>query len=91
MESLNKQDITATNNPSDSQVPGENTSAKEKHKRIVKRGLICLAVGILLMGSSFGITFLLFQSDKPFTMLMYTMTTIGAICIFKGLADILGF
>lgn len=67
-----------------------NIETKEKHKRLFQRGCQWIGVGALILGLSFGITFLLFQSDKSFLVYMYIMTSIGGVCVFKGLVDILG-
>lgn len=65
--------------------------AKEKHRRLFQRGLKWLCMGILLMAVSFGINFLLFHSEGSFAAFMYTLTTLGTVCIVKGLVDIMGF
>ncbi len=79
-----KPDLAAAGTTSD---PG----SKDKHQRLFERGLIWLGIGVFLMALSFGINFLLFQSDKSFLNAMYILTSLGAVCIMKGLADILGF
>lgn len=69
--------------------PAESGS-KEKTQRLLDRGLKWLSVGILLMAVSFGINFFMFQVDKSFISAMYILTSLGAVCIVKGLVDILG-
>lgn len=64
---------------------------KEQHQRLFQRGLIWLGAGIFFMALSFGINFFLFQADHSFTTAMYVLTSLGAVLILKGLADILGF
>lgn len=69
----------------------EGAGTKEKNQRLFDRGLIWLGVGIFLMAVSFGVNFFMFQADKSFITAMYTLTSVGAVCIMKGLADILGW
>ena len=71
--------------------PASDALAKEKHRRLFQRGLKWLCMGILLMAASFGINFLLFHSGGSFAAFMYTLTTLGAVCILKGMVDIMGF
>ena len=66
-------------------------AAKERHQRSFQRGTVWLGVGMFLMAVSFGINFFLFQADKSFLTAMYILTSVGAVCIMKGLVDILGF
>lgn len=65
--------------------------SREKHQRLFKRGLNWLGAGVLLMGLSFAINLLFHQTDLPLTTTMYIMTSVGSVCIMKGLVDILGF
>lgn len=67
------------------------TAAKERHQRSFQRGIVWLGVGMFLMAVSFGINFFLFKTDKSFISAMYILTSIGTVCIMKGLVDILGF
>jgi len=66
-------------------------SSKERLQRLFQRGLKWLGAGILLMAVSFGVNFFLFESGGSFQTSMYVLTSIGAICILKGLVDMLGF
>ncbi len=63
----------------------------EQHKRLFRRGILWLGAGVALMGLSFCVNYCLFHSEQSFHGVMYTMTTIGAVCITKGMGDILGF
>lgn len=65
--------------------------SREKHQKLFKRGINWLGVGVLLMGLSFVINVLFHQTDMPLTTMMYIMTSVGSVCIMKGLVDILGF
>ena len=65
-------------------------AAQENHQRLFQRGLKWLGAGVLLMAVSFGINFFLFDSGS-FQTSMYILTSMGAICIMKGLVDMLGF
>ncbi|MDX2281639.1 MAG: hypothetical protein NW218_18770 [Saprospiraceae bacterium] len=56
-----------------------------------KRGLIWFGLGILCMAISFCITFFFFQSDGSSITFMYILTSVGVLCITKGLADLFGF
>ncbi len=71
--------------------PAENTLSKEQHRAAFKRGMRWLAVGVVLMGMSFAVNFLLFHTQTSFTISMYLLTSAGLICITKSMADILGF
>jgi predicted lipid-binding transport protein (Tim44 family) len=75
----------------DTNMPNATPASSEQHRQSHRRGLRWLGVGVLLMGMSFAINFLLFDSGTSFTTIMYVMTTLGAICIIKCMADILGF
>jgi hypothetical protein len=51
-----------------------------------------MAVGVGIMGLSFMIQFLLFQADdRSFIVPMYVLTTLGSLCVMKGLVDAFGF
>lgn len=67
------------------------TLSKEQQQRLFQQGLKWLGAGIVLMAVSFGVNFFLFDSGGSFQTSMYVLTSVGAICIFKGLVDILGF
>ena len=71
--------------------PVADAISKEQGRRLMDRGLKWLGVGILLMAVSFGVNFFMFQADKSFITAMYILTSLGAVCIMKGLADILGW
>ena len=73
------------------EIPPLGALSQEHHRRLFQRGLLWLGVGVLLMGLSFGINLLLFHSDTSFTTIMYVLTSVGTLCIVKGLADIMGF
>ena len=66
-------------------------AAKEKSDRIFLNGMKWLVAGVFLLGSSFAVNFLLFDTQTSFVTVMYIMTTIGAVCVVKSLGDILGF
>ncbi|HNM27443.1 MAG TPA: hypothetical protein PKL15_18495 [Saprospiraceae bacterium] len=67
------------------------SSLVEKNKRLAQRGRTWLCMGVALMGLSFATNYFLFHSGQSFEMAMYIMTTLGAVCIVKSLADLLGF
>ncbi len=56
-----------------------------------KRGLIWFGLGVLCMAVSFCVTFFFFQSDGSSITFMYILTSVGVLCITKGLADLFGF
>lgn len=56
-----------------------------------KRGLIWFGLGVLCMAISFCVTFFFFQSDGTSITIMYILTSVGVLCITKGLADLFGF
>ncbi|MBL7828414.1 MAG: hypothetical protein JNJ57_17410 [Saprospiraceae bacterium] len=68
-----------------------NLISKEKHKRLFQRGIVCLGIGAALLVISFAINFLMFHSDQFSSVVMYALTTIGAVMMTKGMVDILGF
>lgn len=75
----------------DPDAPVADAVSKEQSRRLMERGLKWLGAGIFLMAVSFGINFFMFQADKSFITAMYILTSLGAVCIMKGLADILGW
>ncbi len=82
------------NTSNQSNAPNDTTTdaTKEKNLRLFQRGLTWMAVGVGIMGLSFMIQFLLFQSDdRSFIVPMYVLTTLGALCVMKGLVDAFGF
>ena len=82
------------NNSNQSNAPNESNAdaIKEKNLRLFQRGLTWMAVGVGIMGLSFMIQFLLFQSDdRSFIVPMYVLTTLGSLCVMKGLVDAFGF
>lgn len=82
------------NTSNQSNAPNESTAdaTKEKNLRLFQRGLTWMAVGVGIMGLSFMIQFLLFQADdRSFIVPMYVLTTLGSLCVMKGLVDAFGF
>lgn len=74
--------------------PMQNTqmeeTQKEKHLRLFQRGLKWLGTGIFFMALSFGINFFSQESVQSVVISMYILTSLGAVCITKGLVDMLG-
>ena len=66
-------------------------ATKEKYRQLFQRGLVWLGAGAVLMVLSFAINLLLFHSDTSFSTTMYILTSLGAACMVKGIADIMGF
>jgi hypothetical protein len=61
----------------------------EKRKRLMQQAMYWLGAGILLMGSSFAINFLMYKDGVTFvTTTMYVLTSLGAICVMKALVNI---
>jgi hypothetical protein len=56
----------------------------------VSGGLRWLALGIALMGMSFGVNFIFDDAGTSFVVVMYTLTTLGAACVLKCMVDIFG-
>lgn len=82
------------NNSNQSNAPNDTNAeaTKEKNLRLFQRGLTWMAIGVGIMGLSFMIQFLLFQSDdRSFIVPMYVLTTLGALCVMKGFVDAFGF
>jgi dipeptide/tripeptide permease len=81
-----------TSNQSNAPNDANTDATKEKNLRLFQRGLTWMAVGVGIMGLSFMIQFLLFQSDdRSFIVPMYVLTTLGSLCVMKGLVDAFGF
>ena len=76
---------------SEQAAPTTDALSAETHQRLFQRGLKWLGAGILLMATSFGVNFLLYDTDTSFQTSMYVLTSLGAVCIMKGLVDMLGF
>ncbi|MBK9335089.1 MAG: hypothetical protein IPM98_00315 [Lewinellaceae bacterium] len=94
MESLHnsKQDLAAAAGASaEPAAPAPDAASLENHERLFQRGLKWLGAGIFLMAASFGINFFLYDTETSFQTSMYVLTSLGAICIMKGLVDMLGF
>jgi hypothetical protein len=93
---INKTFMKPTPNHTD---PGLNNQApdlinidKEKHARLLQRGMIWIAAGVVVCGLSFAIQYLLFHSgDQSLISYMYVLTSVGAVLILKGMIDIIGF
>ena len=62
----------------------------EKYKRLFQSGCQWAGVGVMILGISFGINFMFFDSEGVFIPLMYVMTSLGAICTMKGLLNMFG-
>jgi hypothetical protein len=77
--------------PTATAVVPPDAGSKERHQMLFQRGLRWLAAGIFLMALSFGVNFLLEDSEQLVVKVMYVSTSLGAICMIKGLVDILGF
>jgi len=74
------------------QAPNLDNQDKEKHTRLLRRGMIWIAAGVLVCGLSFAIQYLLFHSgDQSLITYMYVLTSVGAVLILKGMIDIIGF
>lgn len=61
---------------------------QERRSRAAKRanqGVMWVGVGTCILGLSFLINLLFFFSSDQFTILMYIMTTLGSICLVKGM------
>ena len=55
------------------------------------KSLTWLGIGMLLMGTSFGINFMFSDAGTSFVYIMYILTILGAGCILKCMVDTLGF
>ena len=74
------------------QAPILDNPDQEKHVRLLQRGLIWIAAGVVVCGLSFAIQYLLFHSgDQSLISYMYVLTSVGALLILKGMVDIVGF
>lgn len=52
-----------------------------------RNGRILMGIGVLLMALSFGINLLFYNEGKSFVTIMYVLTGIGSLLIFKALMD----
>lgn len=66
------------------------TASKEKQQRRFQHGLRWFGAGVALMGLSFCLNFLLFNTSTDMTTTMFVLTSLGAAGIVKGMADIFG-
>jgi hypothetical protein len=64
---------------------------KAHYQMLFQRGLRWLGAGIFMMALRFGINFFVQDSEQSVVISMYVVTSLGSICIMKGLVDILGF
>lgn len=67
-----------------------NEEVQNKHRRLFRRGLRFLCIGMVLMGMSFAVNFLLIDTETSFIFAMYTLTLLGMGCMIKGLFDVMG-
>ena len=49
-----------------------------------------MGIGAFFLGLSFGTNFVFFDSEGAFIPYMYVLTSLGGICVLKGLVDIFG-
>jgi hypothetical protein len=71
--------------------PTTNEYPKSAQQDFFKRGLKWFGAGVLCMAISFCITFFFFNSNGSSITYMYILTSVGVLCITKGLADLFGF
>ncbi|GEM_PF-1412437 len=64
--------------------------SKEKHERRFQTGIKWMGVGALTLVLSFVINFLCFQCAVDFHTPMYILTSLGALGILKGMANVFG-
>lgn len=62
----------------------------EYYASLRKEGFKYVAVGAVLVLLGFLITFLNWDSNRSFTMAMYTFTSVGATIVFWGLYKVIG-
>lgn len=77
--------------PTDPAAQALDAATKAHYQRLFQRGLKWLGAGVFFMAVSFGINFFLYGTETSFQTSMYVLTSVGAICIMKGLVDMLGF
>lgn len=70
--------------------PAIDDAKKEKFRRLLKQGQRWLGAGVCLMGLSLMLNFLLLEGGMGFTTVMYIVTSMGALCMIKGIVDIMG-
>ena len=63
---------------------------KVQHAVKAKNGRTKIGFGALFLFSGFLITFINYQANESFTIVMYSFTTIGLVLMFWGLYDIIG-
>jgi hypothetical protein len=87
---MEKFDNSTAHSTSENLTSSTDTLRKEKHNRLFLGGCKWIGAGIVIMAISFGVNFVLFHADVSFTTIMYILTSLGAVCIMKGLYNILG-
>ncbi|MDX2134262.1 MAG: hypothetical protein SFV52_05735 [Saprospiraceae bacterium] len=97
---MNKMDLDNTQTPStehpsaatrfEPHAPVIDDAKKEKFSRLLKQGQQWLGAGVCLMGLSLMLNFLLLEGGMGFTTVMYIVTSMGALCMIKGIVDIMG-
>lgn len=92
MESLHNTTLDPTAaNESVLDVNTAETADQKTHKRLFQKGALCILIGVLLLGASLALNFLLFHGGGDFSVPMYAMTSVGALLLMAGMVCILGF
>jgi hypothetical protein len=76
----------------DSSLPQLDAETRAKNLRLLRRGLVWMALGVGIMGFSFMLQYFLYRADNhAFIVPMYVLTSIGALMVMKGFIDAFGF
>ncbi|MFN0213311.1 MAG: hypothetical protein ACKVT2_03580 [Saprospiraceae bacterium] len=90
MEQLHNsnKDINKAGQSTDPADPAPDAISNDKHERRFKNGLLWIGAGAITLVLSFGINFLCFQCGVDFHIPMYVLTSLGALCLLKGMMNI---
>lgn len=67
-----------------------NAEAKARQDRRLQRGVKWMLGGAGMLVFSFGLNFLLYQAGADLQIPMYILTSLGAVGVLKGMADVFG-
>lgn len=84
-------DLSSTSDASAKQeLPVVDPELKARQERRFQRGIKWMLGGAGTLVFSFGLNFLLYQAGADLEIPMYVLTSLGAMCVLKGMADVFG-
>ncbi len=81
---------TSSDTAVDQEIPVVNEEAKAQQARRLQRGVKWMLGGAGTLVFSFGLNFLLYQAGADLETPMYILTSLGALGVLKGMADVFG-